>query len=198
MKPIYNDNRGKKIFIGLLLCYLSLAAYADIGVRPGVIYHITQASNGLAVTNGNNGNNNAAITLASPDNTSPGQEWTLIPVEDEEATFVLCNPNYNKAMDMAENSSTPWTLLQWNVDPNNNNQKFLIQAVEGKESTYQLLYAADGTRTMTAQAAGSLKMETDLNATTTHFKFEETGKAVSIPLANLHYVITQANTGKVL
>lgn len=198
MKPIYNDNRGKKIFIGLLLCCLSLAAYAYIGVRPGVIYHITQASNGLAVTNGNNGNNNAAITLASPDNTSPGQEWTLIPVEDEEATFVLCNPNYNKAMDMAENSSTPWTLLQWNVDPNNNNQKFLIQAVEGKESTYQLLYAADGTRTMTAQAAGSLKMETDLNATTTHFKFEETGKAVSIPLANLHYVITQANTGKVL
>lgn len=186
------------VFLALLLCCLPLTAREVNGLQPGKSYQLVSVAYGLAVSNGDSGENDAAITLASPDPTSAGQEWMLIPVDDGGNVYVVCNPNYNKAIDMAPKTETPWVVLQWNTELDNDNQKFRIKPVVGSENTCQLVYAADGSRVLTALEDGRLKMETDLSAFASYFRLEETGKDVTVPCAGLSYVITNKATGKVL
>ena len=198
MKRIYFHSRLGMTFLILLLCCLPLTAQTGNGLQPGKSYRLINTANGRAVTNGNSGENDAAITLAEADPASAGQEWIFIPAGEDEDVFVVCNPNYNKAIDMAPKAASPWIVLQWDTDASNDNQKFLVKPVADTEGTYQLLYAADGSRVLTALEDGRLKMETDLSAATSYFQLEETGKEVTVPCTGLSYVITSTATGKVL
>lgn len=196
MKRIYHYSRAGMALLALFLCSLPLMAQTDNGLQAGKSYRLINTATGRALTNGDSGENNAAITLAETDSTSPGQEWIFIPTDEDGETFVICNPNYNKAIDMASQAASPWFVLQWDINVNNANQKFKVKA--SAENTYQLFYAADGSRVLTAQEDERLKMETDLTAATSYFRLEETGKETTTPCAGLSYVLTNIATGKVL
>ena len=185
MKRIYFHSRLGMTFLVLLLCCLPLTAQTGNRLQPGKSYRLINTANGRAVTNGNSGENNAAITLAEADPASAGQEWIFIPAGEDEDAFVVCNPNYNKAIDMAPKAASPWMVLQWTTDVSNDNQKFQVKPVTDTENTYQLIYAADGSRVLTALEDGQLKMETDLSAATSYFRLEETGKEVTVPCTGL-------------
>ena len=175
---------------GLLV---SLSAWA--GIEPGRVYHLMNVDAGKAVTNGNTGALNAPITLADADAASPGQEWVFVPTEDGDDVFVLSNPNYGVAIDMAPGvKDNPWMMLQWTTSLSNENQKFLVEPVEGTEDVYQLFYATDKSRVLTALESGRLKMETDLTSAASYFRLEA-GK--SVPTVGCYYMITHKATGKV-
>lgn len=196
MKRIYHYSRAGMALLALFLCCLPLMAQTDNGLQAGKSYRLINTATGRALTNGDSGENNAAITLAETDPASPGQEWIFIPADEDGETFVVCNPNYNKAIDMASQAASPWFVLQWDINVNNANQKFKVKA--SAENTYQLFYAADDSRVLTAQEDERLKMETDLTAATSYFRLEETGKETTTPCAGLSYVLTNIATGKVL
>lgn len=189
----------------MLLCCLFLlsgmVAQADIDLKqPGIIYHIVCPSDGMALGNGNDGANDVYMAMETDDASAEGQDWVLLPVDVSEGLYALYNPNYEKCIDMASTAPTAWKLLQWDCDQTNENQIFLIKAVEGMEDTFQFFYGQTGERVMTAREDGSLYMDTDLGAAASHFKLKATGKTMSLsrPISGFTYIITNVQNGQVL
>lgn len=165
-------------------------------MEPGRVYRLVNVDTGLAVANGNTGALDTPITLGAVDASAPGQEWVFLPTEDGNDVFVVSNPNYNVAIDMAPTvKDAEWMVLQWTTSLSNENQKFLVEPVEGLEDVYQLFYATDRSRVLTALEIGRLKMETDLTSTASYFRLQA-GK--SVPAVGLYYMITHKATGRVL
>ncbi|MDE6158551.1 MAG: DUF4981 domain-containing protein [Bacteroidaceae bacterium] len=191
-KTSYHFPCGKMFLTCLLSMLMSLTAWAD--VEPGRVYRLVNVNTNKAVTNGNSGALDAPITLADADVASPGQEWMFLPTEDGDNVFAVSNPNYSMALDMAPVAKEPWMLLQWTTSTSNENQKFLVEPVEGLEDVYQLFFATDRSRVLTALESGRLKMETDLTASASYFRLEA-GRVA--PAVGLYYVITHKATGKV-
>lgn len=189
-----------RLFLAFLACILAPPADAEVVPTAGTAYRFMNVSTGLAMTNGDNGDNDTKITLADVNEASPGQEWTLMPVNTEEGVFVIYNVRYDKAVDMALTAKDAGVLLQWSMSAANPNQQFLIRAVEGLDDTFQLIYAKEGTLVATAASGNTLKMEEDFSAPATYFKLEELGQSASIdrPMAGFNYVITHQPTGMVI
>ena len=194
MKKSYCFFSSRQVFLTFLLgMFMSLSAWA--GIEPSRAYRLVNVNTGKAVTNGNSGSNDAPITLADVDASSPGQEWVFLPTTNGDNVFVVSNPNYGKAIDMAPKAANPWVLLQWTTQTSNENQRFLVEPVDGTEGVYQLFYATDRSRVMTAQEDGSLKMETDLTSAASYFRLEA-GRVA--PTVGCYYAITHKATGRVL
>lgn len=180
----------------LVLCLLlgNVVALAQQNVlKTGTTCRITNVANGKALTNGDRGDNDVRITLAAVNTSSAGQEWTLVFLNAEDGHCALVNTNYLKAIDMAP---TVGSVVQWNIDTNNGNQRFCLQAVEGKENTYKLQNAAKPTEVMTARSDGSLYMATDRNVSASHFRFTVVkDEGLNFPLAKQHYRLKHVNSG---
>lgn len=187
-----------KAFLVLAFFCLSSVLRAEVVLGTGATFRFVSLPSGKALTNGNNGDNNAKLQLADIDAGALGQEWTLYGVDESKGIFAIYNANYEKAIDMALQSGG--VLLQWDFEPDNENQQFLIQAVDGLADTYQLLCSTDPTLAATVQDGGLVEMASNLTAEATYFKLETIDKTVEInyPMQNMSYVLTNVPTGKVV
>lgn len=185
----------------LLVCLLScLSCFTSKAInlnKAGVVYRIVNLSTGKALGNGDNGDNDTFLGLETLSTSSPGQEWTIITVDATNSIYVFCNPNYDKGIDMASESKDPWHLLQWNADAANNNQQYIIKAVDGKSDVYQF-FNSSSDRVMTAREDGSIYMDQDLSTAASYFRLEETEKTINKPIANATYLFYSKKNGEVL
>ena len=204
MKKTLSPRAAWRIMRSLAL--LCVAAMVSVPIRAtltqpyGTVFHLICTANGQAVTNGNTDNiSQQYLTTAQPDASLQGQDWILHPISASTGVYVLVNPNYGTAMDMAsEAGSNAYHLLQWTCEPANTNQQFRIKAVDGQDGVYQLLDTLD-TRAMTLRDGG-LYMDTDLSSSNSYFRLEATGRTAKIttPWTGFTYVVTSQLTGKVV
>ena len=156
----------------LLVCLLScLSCFTSKAInlnKTGVVYRIVSLSTGMALGNGDKGDNDTYLRLETLSTSSPGQEWMITAVDASNGIYAFSNPNYDKGIDMASESKEPWHLLQWNADASNKNQQYIIKAVDGQTDVYQF-FNSSSDRVMTAHEDGSLYMDQDLTAATTYF-----------------------------
>ncbi len=180
------------------LCLLTLFAVTGVanadGVKSGIVYHIIHAESGLAMSNDENGENNAAIKLIEENATSWGQDWVLTPVNDgKDGLFFIVNPECGRAIDMAVDSQKG--LLHWTFQSSNANQKFLIEDVG--DGIFRLFYSSD--RAISVAASGTqLSVARDADAAASQFRFVATDKTVSKPVPGCSFIITAKEAGKVL
>ncbi len=187
--------RAAVLLVALLTCG---AARADQSDLVGHVLRIVSVATGQAVSNGSTATLDTKLKMEALDNTSKGQDWSLIPVDETAGTYALLNPNYGVCVDMAPQATPNWQLLQWSDESSTNaNQQFVIKSVRGQEDVYQLLCSSDQSRVMTAREDGTIYMDTDLSSTSTYFKFSDGGK-VSVPATGLTYFFTSKKTGKVI
>lgn len=186
-----------RLFLTLLCCSFASSVMAETVLSSGTVYRFVNSSTGWAMTNGDNGDNDTNIVLAAIDNDSKGQEWTIMAVNTESSVYVIYNANYGKAIDMALTAKEPGVLLQWNMSATNDNQQFLIKAVEGLDDTFQLVYAKDESSVVSVFNEHCLKMGNDFNDPSTYFRLETitTGSSRTQPVAGFNYVITHHATG---
>lgn len=186
------------------LLFLLLAGAWSTGMRAegledGKLYHVLNKSKGLAISNGDNGDNNAQIFLEEENANSLGQEWMLVEKDSKNKIYVFINPNYNKAIDMALESAN--YLLQWNPNLTNANQLFQVTQVDGQDGVYRLLNAENTNQAATPyQTNGSwgLRMQVGTGEDT-YFTFKALDKEVSaIPLPEKYYIIKNVKTGQVI
>ncbi len=201
-KQINKDMKQGKNFCGRLrqfcLFILGCCLFAVASAAPGtgVVYHIQHVVSGQVLTNGEVGDNNTLITLATEDEASWGQDWVLVPVTNgKDGLFMIVNPECGKAIDMGMNGNKK--PLHWNFEAANLNQNFLIEQVEGEEGVYRFIYAADRSAVMTVNGT-ELLMGTNFDTDNTYFKLKATNKTVNKPTPGCHFVISSATTGKVL
>ena len=191
---------SKWLGFGLLLLFLCpfMGLKAEIGLVDGSVYRILSVPYGKALSNGDNMERGAAVKLADVNKNSKGQEWTLYGVNAEQGVFVLLNMECVQAVDMVLQGDG--VLLQWDFQPSNENQRILVQAVDGVEDTYRMLNASDETKTLVAKADGTLQMQDYQTTNETLFKFEKLGTLApqSKPITNFFYVLTHKETGKVM
>lgn len=176
---------------GWMVSYDALAS-----IRPNANYRLVSVPTGQALTNGSNGNADAVLSLEDVAST-PGQMWTFISRNRKTNDYLIVNPNYGQAVDMAP---TAGKLLQWHVNANAN-QVFRLQSVDGETDVYQLLNAADVTSAVTLTGSGQLKMESDLTSRSTYFRLElynEEPALITYPCTNVQYVFTSKTYGTVI
>lgn len=166
----------------------------------GTVYHIVSTSSGLALGNGNESVHNTYLTMETPDLSAQGQDWMLLPINASAGIYALYNPHYGQCVDMAPSANPNWKVLQWECEPTNENQQFLIQEVDGEEDVYRLLYATSSDRTLTVREDGTIYMDEDLEAANTTFRFVATGQTAEIkqPYVGLTYTLTNVKNGGVL
>lgn len=197
MKRMNLWRAGLKLCLALLAFSSCLWARADALFPSGATYRIVHAQSGKAISNGGNGENNAAIVLADVDASAPGQEWCVQQIRLGADVYVVYNAHYDKAIDMALQEGG--TLLQWDVTVSDN-QSFLVRAVEGMADTYQMVCAADEDRVLHGLADGLLSMTETGDVESTYFKFENLGKECSIgyPVVGMFYTVEAYKGGCVL
>ena len=152
------------LLIGTLLMLTPIFAQ----VESGHTYLFVHKKTGKALSNNNSANKDATIVLTDANSEDAGQQWTLIPSDEEQKTFNLHNYNYSMSIDMAL-SSAKKIVLQWSCELSNENQQFLIKEVNATEGTYQLL-SREGNLALTPNEDGSeLKMVATSNEEDTYF-----------------------------
>ncbi|MDY2778821.1 MAG: RICIN domain-containing protein, partial [Alloprevotella sp.] len=111
----------KKRLLVMLASIMVCLVPAMAQVGPGHIYHIVSKITGKALTNDDNATKGGALSLATIDNTSEGQDWALVPT-DEEGVYVVFNTLSQQAIDFALESGNT-TPLQWTFNDTNANQR---------------------------------------------------------------------------
>ncbi len=184
-----------------LVCLFSLlsgALHATVDFQQtGTVYRIVNKSNGLALTNGNNGDNDTYLSTATLDENSAGQDWMIVPVDAANNIYAFVNPNYDKGIDMASSANPQWKLLQWTSEINNSNQQFLVKAVQTEADVYQF-FNADASRVMTLREDGTIYMDENLSAVSSHFMLQATSKVINYPVKGITYLFRQKSTGRLL
>ena len=116
----------KKTFLSLLILLSSVAVMAASFPKGDAVYRFVNVATGNAVTNGDVAARNTYLSVAAVNETSKGQEWTLVPLSDKEPLFMLYNEHYGQAADMTSN---PGKLLQWEGTCTDN-QTFFVNVVD--------------------------------------------------------------------
>lgn len=175
----------------LMLCAVTMTVQGQ--PKTGVVYRIVSVSEGTAWDNGGTSSLSQSITLQTTDESDEGQDWVFVPadIEDDGETYILVNPNYNTAADMALESGT--SLLTWVYEDDNVNQPFVVTAVEGLEDVYELRSRDDESYVLTASGK-KLSMTTDGEGEATYFTLVETGKELDAPVVGYCYVIYKYGT----
>ncbi|MDO4930862.1 MAG: glycoside hydrolase family 2 TIM barrel-domain containing protein [Bacteroidales bacterium] len=195
--PLERNCAKLRAALFLSVCALGGLATASANtLEPNVIYHIVSTSTSTALTNSESGSLSATVSLAAENESSAGQDWVLVPAsDDDDRVFILVNPNYNVALDMALEQKG--SLLQWVFDSDNANQLFLIKAVDGVADTYQFFNASDSTYALAANGS-SVGMGNDLTSTSTYFKMVATTKSVPVGVVGYNYYFYRYGTTQVL
>ncbi|MCQ2266708.1 MAG: DUF4981 domain-containing protein [Bacteroidaceae bacterium] len=180
----------------LTLLFIVIAAQVN-AVQPetGKQYRIRHIASNLVVTNGDDASNDAPITLADENLASHGQRW-IYRVVGKNTFFV--SPKNGSAIDMAPKASNAYRPVMWAFSGSSSNQQFTIQAVEGKEDTYQIRSAAEPNRCFTHTGNGVLKVLAE-DGESTYFRFEENPEVeINFPVANAYFIIKSAKSGQAL
>ena len=102
-------------------------------------YHIRSFTTDKVVSNFNNGDNDAPVMVETEDETSFGQKWKFVKAGATEGVYIITSAGFpTAAIDVAPNKN--YYLLNWTASTTSDNQKILVQAVEGEDGVYQLLW----------------------------------------------------------
>ena len=123
----------KKFIICLLATLMALPVLAD-APTTGKTYYIVNPKSGLVLSNGNNQDNNAEIIFEEKSLVSKGQHWTIVNGYNNCVHFQ--NETSTRAIDMAPTRG--YLPVQWDFSLSNENQRFKIEAIEGKTDTYRI------------------------------------------------------------
>lgn len=128
-------------------------------------YTITSVAHGLRLDNNGSMNNNSLVVGLKSDKKSETQVWQTLKVGDAYAFF---HKTSGKAIDAALQTQTRQPL-QWNLNTNNANQQFFLDAVDGNKfrlrtkdadgKAFYLAMAADGSTQMTDVADANTVFE---------------------------------------
>jgi len=96
---------------------------------PDLYYKIVN-DKGMAIDNGNTGENDALLMLTANVKENLGQVWTILPAKD--GTFTITSAKYKSNIDNGNRPDDEMTLmLQWTASKDNPNQQFLISPAAG-------------------------------------------------------------------
>ncbi len=179
----------------LLSCLPCALAHAFNLDKPGAVLRVVSNATGEAIGNGSNAAHDTYLQMEAIDNDTESQDWLLLPVDASSSIYAFYNPNCGMGIDQAPTSS--YHVLQWDGDATNDNQQFCIKAVDGLDDVYQILNVSED-RALTVREDGSLYMDQDLTAANSYFKFTETSRTVTTPVAELTYIFKNKSTGNVL
>lgn len=156
----------------LLLSTMTPAnAYAQLSESE--TYYIKSYSSDQVLSNGSSDDKDTYLFMEDVSETETGQKWTLQAVSGTDNCFIVVNAGHpTMAIDVAPTSN--YRLLQWTASTSSANQQLVIQAVEGLENTYQMLWKSNTSMVVTEQTSGSLTLGTDLTSESTYFVFEVT------------------------
>lgn len=150
-------NKFRSLLLGLALLLSCNVMHAASIEQPGVLLRIVSTVTGKALSNGNEAEHDKFLRMDELDNNAQGQDWVLVRVDAEDPDlYALYNPHYNMGVDMAPMApGQKYHLLQWDGDPTNANQQFMIKEVEGMEGVYQF-FTSSLDRVLTVREDGSL------------------------------------------
>ena len=189
-------NKFRSFLLGLALLLSCNVMHAASIEQPGVLLRIVSTVTGKALSNGNEAEHDKFLRMDELDNNAQGQDWVLVRVDAEDPNlYALYNPHYNMGVDMAPGQK--YHLLQWDGDPTNSNQQFMIQEVEGMEGVYQF-FTSSLDRVLTVREDGSLYMDQNIKDKNTYFRLESTGKLATTLIPHQTYVFKNKNNGQVL
>ena len=187
-----------KQYLSLLILFvLGLVPFSSTAqpLQTERIYQIVHQATGKALSNGGNLNNDAPIIYAVANEKEKSQRWTLH-APGGENKFVIVNVASSKSLDMAPGVGHP---VQWDFAPNNPNQIFKIQAVEGLENVYQLINSSNENQCLSITAQGTPAMVIGLDNADTYFKFNDLGPYIDYrPVNNNYYVLHNLSTKQVV
>ena len=170
-------NKFRSLLLGLVLLLSCNFVHATSIEQPGVLLRIVSTVTGKALSNGNKAEHDTFLQMDDLDKSAQGQDWVLVRVDAEEPDlYAFYNPNYGMGIDMAPGQK--YHLLQWEGDPTNANQQFLIQEVEGLEGVYQIL-SSGADRVLTVREDGTIYMDQNKKDKNTYFRFESTDKVAT-------------------
>lgn len=179
-------NKFRSLLLGLVMLLSCNFVHATSIEQPGVLLRIVSTVTGKALSNGNNAEHDTFLQMDDLDKSAQGQDWVLVRVDAEEPDlYAFYNPNYGMGIDMAPGKD--YHLLQWEGDPTNANQQFLIQEVEGLEGVYQIL-SSGSDRVLTVREDGTIYMDQNKKDKNTYFRFESTDKVTTSLIPHQTYV----------
>ena len=188
----------RSLLLGLVGLLTFVTASATTFNHPGVVLRIVSTVTGKALSNGNNAAHDTYLQMDALDLTAQGQDWVLVRVSaDDDELFAFYNPNYDMGIDMAPTAAQKYRLLQWDGNPTNANQQFLVKEVDGLDDVYQFLNK-DADRVMTVRDDGTIYMDQDLTAANSYFRLDLTENTVKVPIPHQSYVFTNKSNGQVL
>ena len=161
-----------------LLCLLtagSLWSFAQ--PDESKTYHIRSFTTDKVVSNFNNGDNDAPVMVETEDETSFGQKWKFVKAGATEGVYIITSAGFpTAAIDVAPNKN--YFLLNWTANTASDNQKLLVQAVEGEDGVYQLLWNKTPTMGVTELSDSRLQLTNNLTSQATWFRLVETTEQV--------------------
>lgn len=157
-----------KVKGAVMLFMLSFLCYTAAGetITSGKAYVITSAA-GLALSNGESGNNDVKMKMVARNNAGKGQQWVFKLTDEIDGYWNIFNPYYGKAIDMALQSGG--NLLQWNIEAGNVNQQWLLKPVAGQAGAYRLLSYNTPSKAVRVNSDNSLSMSSDTASQATIF-----------------------------
>ena len=189
-------NKFRSLLLGLVMLLSCNFVHATSIEQPGVLLRIVSTVTGKALSNGNNAEHDTFLQMDDLDKSAQGQDWVLVRVDAEEPDlYAFYNPNYGMGIDMAPVKD--YHLLQWEGDPTNANQQFLIQEVEGLEGVYQIL-SSGSDRVLTVREDGTIYMDQNKKDKNTYFRFESTDKVATSLIPHQTYVFKNKSNDQVL
>ncbi len=131
----------KKVFKNDKTAHFEIVKSEVSGFDASLTYQIVSATDeNMILGNGDNGANNAPITLEKRDTLNRGQYWNIGMLDANIRT--VAGAFYNQNFDDAGGAPSINYLLQWPATPGVwNNAKFLFLPVEGEQGVYQIASA---------------------------------------------------------
>lgn len=157
----------------LAFCSASLTSWAQLSESK--TYYIKSSVSGQVMSNGSSGKAGENIKLEDVSDYSYGQKWKLRSTGNANEYAIVSAGFSSMALDA--NPSKGYYLLQWNYSATSDNEKFVIEAVDGKADTYTITWAGDKSRRIAENSKAELYVNTTAaTSTEAQFVFEETSE----------------------
>lgn len=157
----------------LAFCSASLTSWAQLSESK--TYYIKSSVSGQVMSNGSSGKAGENIKLEDVSDYSYGQKWKLRSTGNTNEYAIVSAGFSSMALDA--NPSKGYYLLQWNYSATSDNEKFVIEAVDGKADTYTITWVGDKSRRIAENSKAELYVNTTAaTSTEAQFVFEETSE----------------------
>lgn len=139
-------------------------------------YYIKSTATGKVISNGDKGINDAPIFTEDLNPESCGQKWQVKGTTFADGSFIIVSAGYpNFAIDVAPNKKEgPFYPVHWTASTSSANESFLLQAVEGLDGVYQILWRGNTDKVLRVVENDLLKLTEAGDASASYFSFEET------------------------